>query len=308
MGTPPLAAHILERLLAHAGPEFEVVAVVTRPDRPRGRGLALEASAVGALAWRHGVPTLKPEKIRSQEFLRQLEAFEPDLLVLAAYGRILSATVLGAARLMPLNVHASLLPRHRGAAPVEAAILAGDTVTGVTVMRMTEQMDAGPILLQREVALAPDETQGSLKLKLAQLGAEALLATLDALARGEAQELAQDESAATYTRPVKKEDAVIDWQLPAIRIEAMTRAYDPWPIARTMLAARQLLIYRARVEDASPGGAPPGTLVRLDPIPLVQCGAGGLGLLEIQAPGRKRMAARDFMRGRRVAPGLRLGQ
>ena len=155
MGTPALAAHILDRLASRAGPEFEVVAVVTRPDRPRGRGLALEPCEVAALAARRGLPVLKPEKIRTEEFLRQLKAFDPDLIVVAAYGRILPAAVLGAARLMPLNVHASILPRHRGAAPIEAAILAGDAVTGVTIMRMTEQMDADLSLSVSDTSLDP---------------------------------------------------------------------------------------------------------------------------------------------------------
>ena len=308
MGTPALAAHILDRLASRAGPEFEVVAVVTRPDRPRGRGLALEPCEVAAIAARRGLPVLKPEKIRTEEFLRQLKAFAPDLLVVAAYGRILPAAVLEAARLMSLNVHASLLPRHRGAAPIEAALLAGDRTTGVTIMRMTEQMDAGPILLQREIPIAPDETQATLKVKLAELGAEALLEALAKFARGEIRELAQDESKATYCRPVKKEDAIIDWSLDAARIEAMTRAYDPWPVARTRLGGKELLVFRAKLEDRGIGDEPPGTVVRVEPVPVVRCGSGMLGLLEVQAPGRKRMAAADFMRGRRITKGHRLGQ
>ncbi len=309
MGTPELAAHILDRLVRSAGSGFEVVAVVTRPDRPRGRGLAMKPCEVAATASRAGLPVLKPEKIRTEEFLRELKSFDPDLLVVAAYGRILPAAVLGAARLMPINVHASLLPRHRGAAPIEGAILAGDSVTGVTIMRMTEQMDAGPILLQREIPLASDETQPTLKAKLAELGAKALLEALATLASGGLREFPQDEALATYTKPVTKEDAIIDWSLDAARIEAMTRAYNPWPIARTKLDGQELLIYRARVEDRNIGDEPPGTVVRVAPVPVVQCGAGRLALLEVQAPGRKRMAAADFMRGRRITAGLhRLGQ
>jgi methionyl-tRNA formyltransferase len=308
MGTPALAAHILDRLASSAGPEFELVAVVTRPDRPRGRGLALEPCEVAAVAARRGLPILKPEKIRAEEFLLQLKAFEPDLLVVAAYGRILPNTILETPRLMPLNVHASLLPRYRGAAPIEAAILGCDAVTGVTIMRITEQMDRGPILLQREIPIAADETQTTLKARLAELGAQAMLEALAMIVRGEIREQPQDDSKATYCRPVKKEDAIIDWQLDAAKIEAMTRAYDPWPIARTRLGGQELLIFRAEVEDRASAGEPPGTIVRLEPIPAVQCGTGRLGLLEIQAPGRKRMTAADFMRGRRIAKGQRLGQ
>src|SRR5216683_4473118 len=194
MGTPALAAHILERLVAAAGPDFELVAVVTRPDQPRKRGLKLEPSEVGAVAARHGLLTLKPTKIRTRAFLAELKSFAPDLLVVVAYGRILPNPVLDAVRLMPINVHASLLPRHRGAAPIEGAILAGDHETGVTIMRITEQMDAGPIFLQRAIELAPDETQSSLKGKLAELGASALIEALQKLRAGRLVETPQDES------------------------------------------------------------------------------------------------------------------
>src|SRR5579859_5657498 len=181
MGTPALAAYILERLADAAGPDFQIVAVITRSDQPRKRGLKLEPSEVGAVAQRRGLTTLKPAKIRTPEFLAELKSFAPDLIVIAAYGRILPNPVLDAPRLMPINVHASLLPRHRGAAPIEGAILAGDRESGVTIMRITEQMDAGPILLQRAVELASDETQGSLKTKLAELGASALIEALQML-------------------------------------------------------------------------------------------------------------------------------
>jgi methionyl-tRNA formyltransferase len=314
MGTPALAAHILERLVAAAGPEFEVVGVVTRPDQPRKRGLKLEPSETGAVARRYGIKTLKPTKIRTPEFLAELHALAPDLLVIAAYGRILPDPVLEAARLGSINVHASILPRHRGAAPVEGALLAGDTHGGVTIMRVTQRLDAGPILLQRSIPIAPDETQSSLKDKLAELGAAALIEAL--MRRGEITEQLQDDNLATYTAPVAKEHAVIDWADSAVHIERMTRAYDPWPVARTTLNGEELLIWRARVlaEGAQPGAgvrdarAEPGTIVRLKPVPAVSCGEGVLALLEVQAPGRRRMAAADFIRGRRVAVGARLGQ
>jgi methionyl-tRNA formyltransferase len=313
MGTPALAAHILERLVAAAGPDFELVAVVTRPDQPRKRGLKLEPSEVGALAERHGLPLLKPAKIRTPEFLAELAAFAPDLLVIAAYGRILPNPILAMPRLMPLNVHASLLPRYRGASPVEAAILAGDAETGITIMRVTERMDAGPIILQRAVPIATDETQGSLKEKLGEAGAVAMLEALAMIRRGEYRETPQDDDLATYTSIVAKEHAVIDWEADAAHIERMTRAYDPWPVARTTLGGEELMLWRVRVVD-NPAPLPPqrasadaGTMVELKPAPLVRCGVGTLALLEVQAAGRRRMAAADFMRGRRVAAGARLG-
>jgi methionyl-tRNA formyltransferase len=308
MGTPRLAAHILARLIAASGRDFEVAGVVTRLDQPRKRGLRLEPSEVGAVAERHGIATLKPAKIRTAEFLAELKAFAPDLLVVAAYGRILPNPVLEAPRIMPINVHASLLPRHRGAAPIEGAILAGDRESGVTIMRVTEKMDAGPILLQRSLPLAPGETQGSLKEKIADLGATALIEALLALRRGEIAETPQDESLVTYTSPITKEQAVIDWSAEAVQIERMTRAYDPWPVARTTLNGEDLLVWRARVADgAVPDNAQPGAIVSVKPEPIVRCGSGMLVLLEVQAPGRRRMAAADFMRGRRIAAGARLG-
>ena len=307
MGTPPLAAHILARLIENARPLFTVAGVVTRPDTPRGRGMKLEPSAVGALAARHGLAVLKPAKIRTAAFLAELKGFNPDLLVVAAYGRILPTAILEAARIMALNVHASLLPRHRGAAPIEGAILAGDAASGVTIIRITEQMDAGPILLQRVTPLGPQETQATLKDKLAELGAQTLLEALALLRRGELRETPQDDSQATYTSPVKKEDALIDWNADAASIERMTRAYDPWPVARTRLDKQEVLVWRARVVAVEDPAGGPGTLVTVAPQPIVQCGRGRLALLVVQAAGRKRMSGADFMRGRRVAVGAQLG-
>jgi methionyl-tRNA formyltransferase len=307
MGTPALAAHILGRLVTASGANFRVVGVVTRPDQPRGRGLGTEPSAVGALAARREIPTLKPVKIRTPEFLSELKAFAPDLLVVAAYGRILPASILDVARIAPMNVHASLLPRHRGAAPIEAAILAGDAETGVTIMRMVERMDAGPMYLQRSIPIESSDTQGTLKQKLAELGAAAMLEAIDLVARGALVETPQDEAIATYTAQVEKKDAAIDWTASAVQIERMTRAYDPWPVARTRLGGDEVLIWRAAVEDPSSSGHDPGTIVSMKPNPVVQCGTGRLRLLEVQAAGRKRISAADFLRGKRVEASARFG-
>ena len=306
MGTPALAAHILSRLAAAAGEWFRVAAVVTRPDTPRDRKLALEPSEVGAVAARLNIQTLKPVKIRTPEFIAELKSFNPDLLVVAAYGRILPKEILDLPKIAPLNVHASLLPRHRGAAPIEGAILSGDSETGVTIMRIVERMDAGPMYLKRATAIAPDDTQATLKGKLAELGAAALLEALEMLRRGELIETPQDEALATYTKPIKKSDAVIDWSSGATEIERAVRAYDPWPVARTTLKGEQILVWRAEVENEDSGSAP-GALVSVKPDVIVQCGHGRLRLLEVQAPGRKRIAAADFIRGKRVHAGARLG-
>jgi methionyl-tRNA formyltransferase len=305
MGTPALAAHILERLVTASGAKCRVVGVVTRPDRPRGRGLGMEPSEVGAVAAKHQILTLKPVKIRTPQFLNELKAFEPDLLVVAAYGRILPNSILDVPKIAPMNVHASLLPRHRGAAPIEGAILAGDAETGVTIMRIIEQMDAGPMYFQRKTRIEPTDTQATLKEKLAELGAVAILDAIDLAVRGALIETPQDESLATYTAPVKKKDAMIDWTASAEQIERMVRAYDPWPVARTRLGGDEVLIWRAAVEDGSNGSA--GMIVSVKPAPVVQCGTGRLRLIEVQAAGRKRMPAVDFLRGKRVEPGARFG-
>ena len=307
MGTPALAARILERLVTVPRANFRVVGVVTRPDQPRGRGLGTEPSAVGALAAKYQIPTLKPAKIRTPEFLSELKAFAPDLLVVAAYGRILPASILDAARIAPMNVHASLLPRHRGAAPIEGAILAGDAETGVTIMRIVERMDAGPMYLQRSISIESSDTQGTLKEKLAELGADAMLEAIDLAARGALVETAQDETIATYTAPVEKKDAVIDWTASAVQIERMTRAYDPWPVARTRLGGDEVLIWRAAVSHEDGSIESPGTIVSVKPGPVVQCGTGRLTLLEVQGAGRKRISAADFIRGKRVEAGARFG-
>src|SRR5271154_34479 len=313
MGTPALAAHILERIVTASGANSRVVAVVTRPDTPRGRGLGMEPSEVGTIPATQKIPALKPVKSRTTEFLNELKAFEPDLLVVAAYGRILPNSILDVPRIAPINVHASLLPRYRGAAPIEGAIRAGDAETGVTIMRIVERMDAGPMYFQRKIPIEPNDTQGTLKEKLAELGASATLEAIDLAARGALVETPQDEVLATYTAQVEKKDAVIDWNASAAQIERMTRAYDPWPVARTRIGGDEVLIWRAAVEDESQwGGAPrppcdPGTIVRVKPKPGVQCGVGQLRLVKVQAPGRKRISAADFMRGKRVQAGARLG-
>ena len=307
MGTPALAAEILKALAEASGDDFGVVGVVTRADRGKGRGLKLEASEVGALAARLGLPTLKPEKIRTREFYQRVVEMRPDVLAVAAYGRILPASILEIPRRLALNVHASLLPKFRGASPVEGAILSGDPTSGVTIMRVVEQMDAGPILLQRDLAVDPAETQATLKEKLAVLGAAALIEVLGRLRFADLPETPQDESRATYTTVVRKEDAVIDWRSDAVQIERMTRAYDPWPVARTKLAGDDLMLFRAHAVESASAAATPSTIVSIFPAPTVQCGRGLLELIEVQAAGRKRVRAAEFIRGRRIEVGTRLG-
>ena len=307
MGTPALAAHILDRLVMASGAVFSVVGAVTRPDQARGRGFGREPSEVGALAASHRIPTLKPVKIRTPEFLGELKAFEPDLLVVAAYGRILPNSILEVPRIAPMNVHASLLPRYRGASPVEGALLAGDAETGVTIMRIVERMDAGPMYLQRKSSIEATDTQGTMKEKLAEVGAAAMLEAIELAACGALVETPQDEALATYTAQIEKKDAVIDWTASAAQIERKTRAYDPWPVARTRMGGDEVLIWRAAVAREDGSGGVPGTIVSIRPNPVVQCGSGQLRLLEVQAAGRKKISAADFIRGKRVEVGVRLG-
>jgi len=229
-----------------SGANFRVVGVVTRPDQPRGRGLGTEPSEVGAVASSHKIPTLKPSKIRTPEFLSELKSFEPDLLVVAAYGRILPNSILHLPRIAPMNVHASLLPRHRGAAPVEGAILAGDAETGVTIMRIVEQMDAGPMYFQRRIPIEPNDTQGTLKNKLAELGVSAMLEAIDLAARGALVETPQDETLATYTSQVEKKgrDDRLDCQRHTDRAydasvrSVASRTNPPWRRRSSHLARR----------------------------------------------------------------------
>ncbi len=267
----------------------------------------MEPSEAGAVATRLQIPVLKPVKIRTAEFVAELKSYAPDLIVVAAYGRILTQAILEVPRLMPINVHASLLPRHRGASPIEGAILAGDAETGVTIMRVVEELDAGPMLLERSIPIEPNDTQGRLKEKLAELGGAALIGALELFARGEIVETQQDESLATFTKIIEKKDAVIDWRRPALEIERAVRAYDPWPVARTGIGGEDLLIWRARVENDAAPAATAGTIVSIKPEIIVQCGMGRLTLIEVQAPGRKRIASGDFARGKRLEIGARLG-
>ncbi|HLH76515.1 MAG TPA: methionyl-tRNA formyltransferase [Candidatus Binataceae bacterium] len=309
MGTPELAARILEVMLQQHHPGWRVVGGVTRPDQPRGRGLGVAPSPVAVVCARHGVPALKPRALGSREFLSQLTGWAPDYLVVAAYGRILPRAVLDLPRGLPINVHASLLPRLRGAAPIQGALLAGDRQTGVTIMRVVERLDAGPILLQRRLEILPDDTCASLSTRLADLGAQAVLEALEELIAGRLAEMPQDESQATYTALVKKADARIDWTLPAVQIERMVRAYYPWPIAHALLGGEEVRIYGATpLAESYPGDAAPGTVVAVGRELVVRCGEGNLRLLEVQAPGRKRIKGEDFARGRRLVVGQSFDQ
>jgi methionyl-tRNA formyltransferase len=303
MGTPEAAAVSLEHLLKGPDP---VVGVITRPDRPFGRGQKSVPSPVAKLAQSHKIPLAAPQKVRDPGFLTTLKNWKPELIVVVAYGRILPASILELSPQGCLNVHYSLLPRYRGAAPVAWTILNGEEKGGVTTMRLVEKMDAGPIFLQEEVSLAPDETTASFQSKLAPIGARLLLRTIEKLKDGSVQPEAQDEREASYAPMLKKEDGQIDWTLAAQAIERQVRAFQPWPSAYSYLRGKLLKIYRATVVSTEEHGLP-GEVIRADQENLwILTGQGALSLEEIQLENRKRLQVAEFLKGTRVEKGERL--
>lgn len=302
MGTPSFSAPSLQVLID--GP-FDLVAVVTQPDRPSGRGRKLIPSPVKALAQAHGVPVLQPPTLRRPEVVAELASLQPHVVVVAAFGQILRPEVLSLPPLGCINVHASLLPRWRGAAPVQAAILAADQVTGSTIMLMDEGMDTGPILAQAALAIADQDTGGTLTKRLAQHGADLLAETLPGWLRGEILPRPQDERLATTCRPLRKEQGEIDWSQPAEALWRQVRAFNPWPAATATWNGRILKILQALPSPAQPG-APPGTVVQLPEGVAVVTGRGCLALQELQLAGRRPVAVDDFVRGQRDFVGSRL--
>lgn len=310
LGSPPFATPILARLCAS---EHRPVAVVTAPSRPRGRGRAVRPSAVAELATAHELPLLTPASAREEAFLAELEALAPDVLLVASYGELLTQRVLDLPRRVPLNVHPSLLPRHRGATPVPAALLAGDRVTGVAIQRMVRELDAGDLLLVREVEVAPGERAGELLARLAELSGELAIEALDLVAAGADRYTPQSSEGITYCRRLTKADGVLDFAEPALALERRVRAMHPWPLARTTLPgrrSRQLAVHRAvaQVTAVPPGISAPGTVLEAQDRLLVACGEGALELQEVQLEGKAPLAARDFLRGARLEPGLVLGE
>jgi methionyl-tRNA formyltransferase len=302
MGTPAFACPSLERLLAGPNP---VVGVVCQPDRPRGRGLRLTAPAVKAVAQAHGIPVLQPAKVRTPEFLEALRGLAPDLIVVAAYGRILPRTVLDLPPRGCINVHASILPRHRGAAPIQHAILAGDAQTGVTIMAMSEEMDAGDVLLVRRTPIGPDETGGSLGERLARLGADALEAAVAGLEDGSVRPVPQPADGITFAPRIEREHTRLDWTRPAVALARAVRAFAPEPAAFTTLGGAVLKVLTAEPRDAS---GRPGMVLEASPRGLVvAAGEGSVALLDVQPQGKRRMPIGAFLAGHHVAAGTCLG-
>jgi methionyl-tRNA formyltransferase len=310
MGTPDFAVPSLQTLLEG---EDHVVGVIAQPDQPAGRGMALRAPPVKRLAQVHHLPVFQPTKLRAPEVLAQLHAWQPDLIVVAAYGKILPTTILTLPPHGCINVHASLLPKYRGAAPIQWSIACGETETGITIMRISEQMDAGDILLQKAIAIADSDTGGTLHNKLAALGAQALREALTLLKQGQLIARSQNEAEATYAPLIKKEDGRINWSEDAVTIERRIRAFNPWPSAYTTLDSKLLKIFAAQVVKQEEAGKPaaqfsPGTVVAVTVESLiVAVGADFLALNEVQLEGKKRLLIGEFLKGYRLAPGLVLG-
>lgn len=303
-GTPEFAAAHLQALLDAGLP---IVAVYSQPDRPAGRGQKLAMSAVKQLALQHQLPVFQPERLRTPEAQAQLAALKPDLLVVVAYGLILPQAVLDIPSLGCINSHASLLPRWRGAAPIQRAIEAGDSESGVTIMRMEAGLDTGPMLLKTHTAIDPGETGGSLHDRLAVLGSAALVEAIRGLAAGELTDQQQDDSLATYAHKLDKRAACIDWERPAVELDRLIRAFNPWPLAHARWQEQVLKVWAAELVDAQ--GKPGEVLQCSKNGLLVACGSGALRLTRLQLPGGKPLAFSDLYNARRdqFAAGLMLG-
>ena len=300
-GTPEFAARALAAL---HGAGHEIALVLTQPDRPTGRGLKLAPSAVKALAEERGLAVYQPGSLKDAKTQDVLRATGADLMVVAAYGLMLPEPVLSIARLGAVNIHASLLPRWRGAAPIQRALLAGDTRTGISIMQMDRGLDTGPVLIAEDLSIAADDTGGSLHEKLAELGARLIDSALAQLARGELRARPQPDAGASYASKISKAEAEIDWREPATAIERKVRAFNPLPGASTTAGNTALKIWRAQATQTE--GAP-GTLLETGPGGIVvACGTGSLRVLELQRAGGKRLTAAQFLAGFPLAAGERL--
>ena len=306
MGTPEFAVPSLDALL-DAG--YEVVGAFTQPDRPSGRGHKLAACPVKQRALERGVPVYQFERVRGQKGLDTMRALKPDVVVTAAFGQILSKKLLEVPVYGTVNVHASLLPKYRGAAPINWCILEGETVSGVTTMLTDPGIDTGDMLLTRQVEIGENETAGELTLRLSHVGAELLIETLAGYLKGEITPVKQDESQMSHQPMLDKEMGRIDWNRSAREIACQVRGLNPWPVAYTALEGKPLKIYQARPLEGA-AEAVPGQVVESSAKKglMVACGQGVLELIEIQAPAAKRMQAKTYLMGKRIEPGTVLGK
>ena len=306
MGSGALACPLLEGILA-AGRD-ELAAVVTQPDRAGGRGMQCQSCEVKTLALSRHLPVFTPENASDDAFVAQLAALRPDVVVVACFGQFLKKNLLAVPRLGTINVHPSLLPKFRGASPLQWTLANGETETGVTVLHVTPKMDAGDILAQEKYPIAPDDDYGSLEPKLAARGAELLVRVLDDFRAGRTQGAPQDDAQATFARKLAKEDGLVDWSLPAEAIRNQLRGFAPWPGAYTFLPGGILLKLHAVRTEAGTAEAAPGTVLDAAGAgPLVATGSGALRLTQVQPAGKKSMPGAAFLCGHKLAVGVRLG-
>ena len=304
LGTPDFAVPTLDRIVAAGHP---VLLVVTQPDRPKGRKQELIPSPVKAAALRHSIPVFQPERIRNAEALARLAELRPDAKIVVGYGQIIPQNVIDLAPLGVINVHASLLPELRGAAPIQWSIARGYKTTGVTTMRIDAGLDTGDILLQWETPIQPDETALELSARMAEAGADLLIETLAEMVGGSIRPRAQDNDRATWAPIIRKEDGRIDWSRPAQQIHDLIRGFQPWPGAHTEFRGQSIHLWRSRVSAQTVTGAEPGKLIHKEGVWAVAGDGALLQLLEVQLEGRKRMAAEVFANGHRLTLNDRLG-
>ena len=293
MGTPDFAVPTLESLIKGG---HEVIAAVTQPDKPKGRGKAVLMTPVKEKALEYNIPVYQPVKARDPEFIALLEVMNPDVIVVVAFGQILPKAILDIPKYGCVNVHASLLPKYRGAAPIQWAVIDGEEVSGVTTMQMDEGLDTGDMLEKVEYVLDPKETGGSLFDKLSTLGGELILSTLEKLENGTITRTPQGDAVTSYAKMLQKSMGKIDWSMEAVKIERLIRGLNPWPSAYTSLKGKTVKIWAAEVEEGQPTGNPGRVTVTKDQL-LVECGEGFLSITELQLEGKKRMDTAAFLRG-----------
>jgi len=302
MGTPDFAAASLEALIAS---RHEIQAVVTQPDKPKGRKGELTPPPVKVIAKREGIKVYQPLKVRDEEFVKTLRAYNPDVMVVVAFGQIIPLSILKMPKYGCVNIHGSLLPKYRGAAPIQWAVLDGEKETGITTILMDEGIDTGDILLKKTIKIDTDETSGSLFDKLMALGAETILETLDELEKGSLTPTKQGESPTAYAKMLTKAMGLIDFTKPAKELDCFVRGMDPWPSAYTLLAGKTLKLWKVRAVE---GGGKAGSVIDIDKESFtIACGEGAIEVLEVQLEGKKRMSAGDFLKGSTLNIGQELG-
>jgi methionyl-tRNA formyltransferase len=295
MGTPQFAVPTLEALIQKG---HKILAVVTQPDRPKGRGRKRVPSPVKELAITHQIEVLQPQKVSDDHFCDQIRKMEPDMAIVVAFGQILKKNLLTIPGWGVINIHASLLPKYRGAAPIQWAILNSESKTGLTVMRMDEGLDTGPILFQKEVPILEDETAGELHDRLSELAGQVIIEALSHMTKTQVKEIPQDDSLASYASKIERRDSLVDWKQPATRISCLIRALDPRPGAYTLLEGKQIKLFSSTVVDGGGLDGVPGRVVRHTKDAIhVDTGQGMIGIREIQYPGKKRLSIPDFLRG-----------